>query len=55
MCDANDYAVRVVVDQCYEKKIHAIYYASKVFNEKQGNYSTVEKELLGVVFALENF
>lgn len=34
---------------------HNIYYASKVLNENQFNYSTNEKELLVVVFALENF
>ena len=29
----------------------AIYYASKTFNEAQDNYSTIEKEMLAMVFA----
>lgn len=34
---------------------HVVYYASKVLNENQINYSTKEKELLVVIFALEKF
>ena len=34
---------------------HTIYYASKVLNDAQINYSTTEKELLEIVFALEKF
>ena len=32
-----------------------IYYASKTLNEAQRNYTTTEKELLAVVFALDKF
>ena len=32
-----------------------IYYASKTLNEVQRNYTTTEKELLAVVFALDKF
>jgi hypothetical protein len=32
-----------------------IYYASKTLNEAQLNYTTTEKELLTVVFALDKF
>ena len=32
-----------------------IYFASRVLNENQVNYSTTEKELLEVIFALEKF
>jgi len=55
MCDASDYTVGAVLGQRREKFFHAIYYASKVLNENQVNYSTTEKELLAVIFALENF
>jgi len=53
MCDASDYVVGVVLGQQKNKFFHEIYYASKVLNENQVNYSTTEKELLAVIFALE--
>ena len=34
---------------------HVIYYASKTLDETQRNYTTTEKELLAVVFALDKF
>ncbi|GAU32930.1 hypothetical protein TSUD_152910 [Trifolium subterraneum] len=55
MCDASDYAVGAVLGQRHAKFFHAIYYASKVLNENQVNYTTTEKELLAIVFALEKF
>ena len=55
MCDASDYAMRVVLGQRTEKIFRAIYYASKTFNEAQENYSTTEKEMLAMVFACEKF
>ena len=55
MCDASDYAVGAVLGQRKNKFFHAIYYARKVLNENQVNYSTTEKELLAVIFALEKF
>ena len=36
-----------------EKIFIAIYYASKTFNEAQENYSTIEKDMLAMVFACE--
>ena len=54
MCDASDYAVGAVLGQRHDKKPYAIYYASKVLDEAQMNYSTTEKELLAVVFAIKN-
>ncbi|XP_057487288.1 uncharacterized protein LOC130773354 [Actinidia eriantha] len=55
MCDASDYAVGAVLGQKVDKKSHVIYYASKTLNEAQQNYTTTEKELLAVVFALDKF
>ncbi|XP_057425713.1 uncharacterized protein LOC130719087 [Lotus japonicus] len=55
MCDASDYAVGAVLGQRKEKIFHAIHYARKVLNEVEINYATTEKELLAIVFALENF
>ena len=55
MCDASDYAVGAVLGQRVDKMPHVIYYASKTLNDAQLNYSTTEKELLAVVFALDKF
>ena len=55
MCDASDYAVGAVLGQRKDKKPCAIYYASKVLDQAQMNYTTTEKELLAVVFALDKF
>ena len=55
MCNASDYAMGVVLGQRTEKMFKAIYYTSKTFNETQENYSTIEKEMLAMVFACEKF
>jgi hypothetical protein len=55
MCDANDYAVGTVLGQSKDKKHYAISYASKTLTGPQLNYTTTEKELLIVVFTIENF
>ena len=55
MCDASDYAVGAVLGQRLDKKPTAICYASKTLIEAQINYTTTEKELLAVVYALEKF
>ncbi|WJZ94281.1 hypothetical protein VitviT2T_013155 [Vitis vinifera] len=55
MCDVSDFAIRVVLGQREDGKPYVIYYASKTLNEAQRNYTTTEKELLAVVFALDKF
>ncbi|KAJ9678155.1 hypothetical protein PVL29_022905 [Vitis rotundifolia] len=55
MCDASDFAIGAVLGQREEGKPYVIYYASKTLNEAQRNYTTTEKELLAVVFALDKF
>ncbi|CAN6679394.1 unnamed protein product [Malus baccata var. baccata] len=55
MCNASDYALGVVLGQRKDKRPHVIYYASRTLNDAQLNYSTTEKELLAVVFALDKF
>ncbi|RVW95263.1 Retrovirus-related Pol polyprotein from transposon opus [Vitis vinifera] len=55
MCDASDYAVGAVLGQREDGKPYVVYYASKTLNDAQKNYTTTEKELLAVVFALDKF
>jgi hypothetical protein len=55
MCDTSDYAVGPILEQHIDKLPHAIYYASRILNDAQLNYSTTEKKLLAVVFALDKF
>ena len=53
MCDASDFSIGVILGQREDGKPYVIYYASKTLNEVQRNYTTTEKELLVVVFALD--
>ncbi|RVW87019.1 Retrovirus-related Pol polyprotein from transposon 17.6 [Vitis vinifera] len=55
MCDSSDLAMGAVLGQREDGKPYVIYYASKTLNEAQKNYTTTEKELLAVVFALDKF
>ncbi|KAJ9693115.1 hypothetical protein PVL29_012026 [Vitis rotundifolia] len=55
MCDASDFAIGAILGQREDGKPYVIYYASKTLNEAQRNYTTTEKELLAVVFALDKF
>ena len=55
MCDASDYAIGAVLGQKLNREPHVICYASKTLSDAQLNYTTTEKELLAVVFALEKF
>nr|GEZ34592.1 DNA-directed DNA polymerase [Tanacetum cinerariifolium] len=53
MSDANNYVVGAVLRQRVRKLAHVIYYASRTLDSAQCNYSTIEKELLAIVFGLE--
>ena len=55
MCNASDLAIGVVLEQRKEGQPYVVYYASKTLNEEQRNYTTIEKELLAVVYALDKF
>ncbi|KAJ0940179.1 putative nucleotidyltransferase, Ribonuclease H [Helianthus annuus] len=55
MCDASDTTIGAVLGQRVDKKPVVIYYASKTLSEAQLNYTTTEKELLAVVYALDKF
>nr|GEV29939.1 DNA-directed DNA polymerase [Tanacetum cinerariifolium] len=55
VCDTCDYTIRVVLGQRIDKHFKPIHYASKIMNEAQENYTTIEKELLTVVFPFDKF
>ncbi|GJU13694.1 reverse transcriptase domain-containing protein [Tanacetum coccineum] len=55
MCNASDFAVRVVLGQRIDGKFNPIYYTSKTLNNAQEHYTTTEKELLAVVFSFDKF
>ena len=55
MCDASDLAIGAVKGQREDGKPYVVYYGSKTLNEAKRNYTTIEKELLAVVYALDKF
>nr|GFA19363.1 reverse transcriptase domain-containing protein [Tanacetum cinerariifolium] len=55
MCDASDFAIGAVLGQRKMKHFQRIHYASKTMTEAQIYYSTMEKEMLAVVYAFEKF
>ena len=55
MCDASNFAVGDVLGQRKEGKPYVIYYASKLLDDAQINYTTTEKELLAIVYAFDKF
>ena len=55
MCDASDLVVGAVLGQRAQGKPYVVYSTSKTLNEAQRNYTTTEKELLAVVYALDKF
>jgi len=55
MCDASNYALGAILAQKIYKLPRVIYYASRTLDAAQANYTTLENELLAIVFALEKF
>lgn len=55
MCDASDFTIRAILGRKKEDRLLVIYYASKLVNEAQINYATVEKELLAVIYSINKF
>ncbi|RDY13037.1 Retrovirus-related Pol polyprotein from transposon 17.6, partial [Mucuna pruriens] len=55
MCNASNSALGVVLGQRVDKQPHVIAYASRTMDPTQVNYTTTEKELLEIVFALDTF
>ena len=55
MCNASDYVVGVALGQRKESKPFVIYYSIRILNSAQMNYNTIEKELIAVIFTLDEF
>ena len=54
MCDARNVSMGAVLGQRKEGKPYVIYYASKLLDEAQLNYTIIEKELLAIVYAFDS-
>ena len=55
LCVSSNFAIGAVLGQKREKIFQVIYYASRMLNDAQLNYSTTENEQLAIVFAFEKF
>nr|GEX37595.1 reverse transcriptase domain-containing protein [Tanacetum cinerariifolium] len=55
MCDASDFAIGAVLGKRQDKHFRPIHYASKTMAEAESNYTTIEKEMLVVVYAFKKF
>ncbi|GJV26171.1 reverse transcriptase domain-containing protein [Tanacetum coccineum] len=53
MCDASDFAIGAILGQRHERHFRPINYASKTMTEAESHYTTMEKEMLAVVYAFE--
>nr|GEZ72650.1 reverse transcriptase domain-containing protein [Tanacetum cinerariifolium] len=55
MCDASDFAIGEILGKHQENHFRPIHYARKTMTEAESNYTTIEKEMLAVVYAFEKF
>ncbi|XP_071699939.1 uncharacterized protein [Rutidosis leptorrhynchoides] len=55
MCDGRDFVLGAVLGQHHDNHFKPIYYTSKTYTWAQLFYTTMEKELLAVVFAFDKF
>ena len=55
MCYASNFTVGAVLGQKKEGKPYVIYYASKLIDDAQINYTTMEKELIATIYAFDKF
>nr|GEW90567.1 reverse transcriptase domain-containing protein [Tanacetum cinerariifolium] len=55
MYDASYFAIGAVLGKRHEKHFKPIYYDSKTMNDAESNYTTIETEMLAVVYAFKKF
>jgi len=55
MYDASEFAIGAILGQITNEMPHVIHYASRTPANAQKNYSSTEKELLAIEFALDEF
>ncbi|RDY05234.1 Retrovirus-related Pol polyprotein from transposon 17.6, partial [Mucuna pruriens] len=55
MCDTSNSVLGAVLGQQVSKQPHVITYTSQVMDATQVNYTTNEKEILEIMFALDKF
>lgn len=53
--DASNVAIGAVLSQIIEGTEHPISFASRTLNDTEQKYSTIEKELLAIVYATKHF
>lgn len=54
-CDASDIAIGAVLSQMHENQDLPIAFASRSLNSAENHYSTIEKELLAIVWAVKHY
>lgn len=54
-CDSSDVALGAVLLQEFEDGIHPVAYASRKLSDTEKRYQILEREALGVIFALDKF
>ena len=55
-CDASNIAIGVVLPQNIQGELDSpIYYASRLLNSVEKNYSTTEREALGIIYSVGEF
>lgn len=53
--DASGFAIGGILSQERNKKEHPVAYASRTLNKAEQNYSTIEKELLAIVWCVKHY
>lgn len=53
--DASGYAIGIILAQLEGKMDYPVYYASRLMTPTESNYSTTEREALGMVYSIQNF